>query len=242
MAMSSKLLSWKNVLLLMLGFCCGLTFAQTKKRDVVGVYYLQGVRELGSQIALQANGDFEYFLSYGGADQTAKGKWRQEGETVVLQTQASPPPSFTKATSLPHLIGDYAQPDAKPSLVLVKISTPSRELVWSNMLITAEFSNGKTRSGNTGRNGMLAFSVRTDPEWQGATILRIAVEYPEAKVPKRWFPIESPDVKTLQIEFEPGNLVADAFESMKLNVQVSANKNVELVTTENITSRRYTRR
>lgn len=49
-----------------------------------GHYYLSGVMETGSELLLKANGQFEWFISYGAVDQMAKGRWGRSGNTVTL--------------------------------------------------------------------------------------------------------------------------------------------------------------
>jgi len=56
--------------------------------DVAGHYVLRGVMEVGSELWLKPDGSFEYMLAYGAADYWAKGTWRQEGNTVILQSTA----------------------------------------------------------------------------------------------------------------------------------------------------------
>ncbi|MBA4087543.1 MAG: hypothetical protein C0491_07050 [Novosphingobium sp.] len=55
----------------------------------VGHYYLSGVMETGSELLLREDGTFEWFISYGAVDQTAKGTWARERDAIVLRT-ASP--------------------------------------------------------------------------------------------------------------------------------------------------------
>jgi hypothetical protein len=54
--------------------------------DLAGHYILQGVREVGSELLLKSDGTFEYMLAYGAADYWAKGTWRHENESVVLNS------------------------------------------------------------------------------------------------------------------------------------------------------------
>jgi uncharacterized protein len=67
--------------------------------DMAGVYNLSGVREMASQLVLNPDGTFEYALIYGAADYIAKGKWTAEGDSVVLNTDATSKPAFRLARS-----------------------------------------------------------------------------------------------------------------------------------------------
>lgn len=53
-----------------------------------GHYYLQGVREVGSELLLHKDGRFEWFLAYGAADQRARGRWAVRDGRVVLTAEA----------------------------------------------------------------------------------------------------------------------------------------------------------
>jgi hypothetical protein len=54
--------------------------------DLTGDYVLQGVMEVGSELLLKSDGNFEYMLAYGAADYWAKGTWRRENNCVVLNS------------------------------------------------------------------------------------------------------------------------------------------------------------
>ena len=54
--------------------------------DVSGRYYLQNLREVGSELLLKPEGTFEFMLAYGAADYWAKGSWRNESGVVILNS------------------------------------------------------------------------------------------------------------------------------------------------------------
>lgn len=53
---------------------------------IAGHYYLRGVREVGSELLLSADGRFDYLMSYGATDIQASGTWRSDGKQVILDT------------------------------------------------------------------------------------------------------------------------------------------------------------
>lgn len=57
------------------------------KGDVAGHYYLQGVRETGSELLLRPDGRFEWYITYGAVDQTARGTWTRTGDTIELHAE-----------------------------------------------------------------------------------------------------------------------------------------------------------
>ncbi len=67
--------------------------------DFAGHYVLEGVREVGSQLLLRPNGTFEYMLAYGAADYMAKGKWKQDGDAVVLTSDPAAAKPFRLVSS-----------------------------------------------------------------------------------------------------------------------------------------------
>lgn len=52
--------------------------------SLAGHYSMRGVMEVGSELRLQVNGQFEYMLAYGALDEYATGCWSREGQTVTL--------------------------------------------------------------------------------------------------------------------------------------------------------------
>lgn len=58
--------------------------------DVTGHYYLSGVREVGSELLLKPDGQFQFYMSYGAVDLEANGRWERQGEQVILTAVAAP--------------------------------------------------------------------------------------------------------------------------------------------------------
>lgn len=70
-----------------------LLLAAAAPSSVVGVYQLSGVREAAGGLELTADGRFSYGLSYGALDEAAQGKWRQDGNRILLTTDPKPRPA-----------------------------------------------------------------------------------------------------------------------------------------------------
>jgi hypothetical protein len=62
-------------------------------QDVAG-HYVSHVMEVGSELLLKPNGQFEFMLAYGAADYWAKGTWRRDGNAVVLTSSGKEEPPF----------------------------------------------------------------------------------------------------------------------------------------------------
>lgn len=64
-------------------------------QSLPGLYYLSGVREVGSTLKLGTDGRYTNSTSYGAVDQFIQGHWRVEGDEIVLQSEdALPEPPF----------------------------------------------------------------------------------------------------------------------------------------------------
>lgn len=69
----------------------------------VGRYVLTGMREVGSELILSADGQFEYMLAYGAYDEQASGTWQLKGKQVILNTRGEAvAPRFTLKSSAHH--------------------------------------------------------------------------------------------------------------------------------------------
>jgi hypothetical protein len=200
----------------LLAVCSAESTAQNLPKEVAGDYALQGVRETASGLKLLPNGRFDFAMSYGAVDREAHGKWTVTNGKVQLVSDPTPAAGFSFIAAQPNLSDDYAKYPDKPVSLVVKISTPRLAMTWSNMEVTAEFSNGQQRSGKTGNDGRLAFVDRQDAEWRGAKIRRVSVAYPKANAGPTWFQVESDAVKTVEINFEPGPLAPYAFKHAEL--------------------------
>lgn len=86
------------IVVLILGFFSSPAYAENtsplRQSDPTGHYYLQGVREVGSELILAKSGEFQWALMYGATDLFAKGTWHIENEKIVLTPEASAPGKF----------------------------------------------------------------------------------------------------------------------------------------------------
>ncbi len=56
--------------------------------NFAGQYYLQNLREAGSELLLKPDGTFQFEFAYGAADYSAKGTWKTQGNAVILNSAA----------------------------------------------------------------------------------------------------------------------------------------------------------
>ena len=198
---------------------------------LAGLYRVSDVREVAAELELRANGRFDYGLIYGGADESASGTWLVSAGKVRLLADKAAAPSLSWGKALPDFEGDYGKDVDKPVVLVVKVVSPQLGMTWSNMEVSAEFSNGQTRSGLTANNGMLGFLARDEPEWRGATVRRISVAYPKAKVAPQWFAIDAPSTKMAIVHFAPGEMIPSAFERLDLLIERDGAAGVVLLAT-----------
>ena len=102
--------------------------------ELTGHYYLRNVREVGSELVLKPDGTFEYMLAYGAADYWAKGTWRNDKGTVILDSgaeEAKPPIRLVRsaAKSIPGVRivvqGANGRPVPNIDVALVDASEPA---------------------------------------------------------------------------------------------------------------------
>jgi hypothetical protein len=77
--------------IMMLGLVSGVS-AATPAADIPGQYVLQ-VREMISHLKLEPDNSFSARIDYAGAQGAATGHWKQQGDTLILTSDAVEPPA-----------------------------------------------------------------------------------------------------------------------------------------------------
>ena len=186
------------------------------KKDVVGHYYMEGVREAAAELLLRPDGKFEYAFMYGGQDESARGRWELKDGRLTLTTEKAPPPSFSVDKVEATIDEEYLGSTAAPVLFVAVVKTKKLAASWSDVDVTVELSNGKRMSGKTGDDGKLAFTKKTGRDWKDVVVKRVGIGYSQYGVPQQWFPIDAKTMKTVRFELEPGNLISPAFDEANL--------------------------
>jgi hypothetical protein len=93
-----------------------LATAISQAADLTGRYYLQNLREVGSELLLKPDGTFEFALAYGAADYWAKGTWTAKDGRVILN---SPEPDDQNPPF--KLIRSY---DGKSAAIRIRVIAP----------------------------------------------------------------------------------------------------------------------
>jgi hypothetical protein len=119
---------------------------------LAGHYVLENAHEMGSELVLKPDGQFEYMLAYGAADLAATGKWRVKNDTVILDSKIPEgPPVKVLSTTMERT------PD-------VRIWIKGRnEKPVPNLDVALTASNGAATA-RTDSDGMAIFPNTTSPK------------------------------------------------------------------------------
>ena len=119
--------------------------------DVAGHYVLQGMTEVGSELLLKPDGQFEFMLAYGAADYWARGTWRREKDAVILRSSGKKDEPFRFLRS--------------------EVGTPGRIRVWvmgknghgvSHIRVTLHAADGDAEATTSG-DGAAVFPDVAEP-------------------------------------------------------------------------------
>lgn len=84
----------RNTVLTLILICCFSMHSIAQQKDHTGIYYLSGVMETASGIKLNPDSTFEFFFSQGAVDRTGQGIWKQDGESLILNSDPPISPGF----------------------------------------------------------------------------------------------------------------------------------------------------
>ncbi len=120
--------------------------AMAQPAGVSGHYTLQQFREVGSELLLKPDGNFEFMLAYGAADYWAKGTWRVQDQSVILN-------STPRAETAPfRLVRSSAE---KTAAIRVRVQAPNKRAV-PNIDVTLLTASGKLQA-RTDSDGVALF-------------------------------------------------------------------------------------
>ncbi len=172
-----------------------------ERSAVVGHYFLEGVREVGSELLLRADGTFEFMLAYGALDESGSGTWRVEGTTVVLQSAGVAHPPSVKLRSATGVATD--------SIRIVVVDTAARPL--SGIGVNAAHPRRGRSSAQTRQGQHVVHFEKGD----APTEISIGVDMLGFMVP---FPIGGKPKALYQFVFDQGDLATRRFEQQRLDI------------------------
>jgi hypothetical protein len=137
-------------------------FAEVKNtKDLPGHYYLQGVREVGSELLLSKDGQFQWMMSYGAVDQYAQGTWLVEkGKVLLLSTPPAENPSFRLFSEDEMRIRKPAKAGTWVAIVGVPQVGPT-----PGIEVKFESKTGKTLTATSDANGDAIVNMPDSEEW-----------------------------------------------------------------------------
>ena len=180
------------------------------KRTLVGHYYLQSVRETGSELLLRPDGRFEWMMSYGAVDQFAQGHWQAKGNTVTL---TSTPPDGHPVF---RLLGEEENNFRKLPVPGIWVATVGVRHVGPAQGMEVQF---ESRSGNKAvavsqANGDAIVSMPANETWSRAGLRRQG-----SADAMQWFDIPPQRAQERIASFALDNaqwIIPQAFETMEL--------------------------
>jgi len=170
-------------------------------RAIAGHYVLEGMREVGSELLLRPDGQFQFMLVYGALDETGEGTWTRDGAAVILQSAGVPHPPTVRLQG-----ADGVAVDSMTILVL----DPAGEPLSGVSLDLSRNSAAPVRSQTT-RNGYTLHFTRDMPP----TLLGISVEMLKFRVP---FALTAPVKATYRFVVDRGDMGTRRFEAKRLRV------------------------
>ncbi|HKR91376.1 hypothetical protein [Novosphingobium sp.] len=139
--------------------CFGLAPASTAladSLDLAGRYRLAEDHDAAGELAISADGRFDYGLAYGALDEEAHGRWQRQGDAICLYTEPKPmPPVLSKAP---------AAKTASQSATLMVVSPDGHGIPGVDFRIG--FDSGEPVDGYTQEYGFtLDPNERRTPRW-----------------------------------------------------------------------------
>ena len=93
------------VMVVLAALSIALATPSAQSDSAAGHYVLEGMMEVGSELLLKPDGQFEFMLAYGAADYWAKGSWRADKDAVVLNSAGKKEEPFRFLRSEPGTAG-----------------------------------------------------------------------------------------------------------------------------------------
>ena len=152
-------------------------------QKAAGTYSLRGVMEMAAGFNLQEDSSFEFFMSYGALDRTGKGKWTQEGNQVIFNSESSASSHFSLVKSS----------KSSDSSIRIIISDPNPILASA---VYAVLVNGNISSEPiNNQKGIISFPM------QAADSVKLLFEFAPEKV--ALFPLRLKEHNVYEFRFEP---------------------------------------
>lgn len=183
--------------------CLAKAAAAEPGASPVGHYRVTGVHELASELELTADGRFEWALIYGALDEHAAGKWKRDGNRILITTDQPVVPVIFTATS--------AVKDAA-AVLRIKVSGPGGDGL-AGVDIVIEFDTGEPATGYTQSYG---YSFTLTP---GRRVTAIRLGLPAYGVDFTRFAVDPGKANDLGFRFTPNDFGTRDFRAEPLAIQ-----------------------
>lgn len=157
--------------------------------------------EMAVGLKLQADGRFDYGLSYGALDESATGTWRVQGDSVLLTSDPVTPPTFV-------MLGQQPASDGKTHLVL---DVPKS---WTRQYFDAEIGLADGRV----VGGQLSDDSDAIPLAPGDRPVSLRLTLGVYEIRSDAFRLDGTAASTIHVRFEQNDLGKVAFAKTPLRI------------------------
>ncbi|HEV2746900.1 MAG TPA: carboxypeptidase-like regulatory domain-containing protein [Allosphingosinicella sp.] len=178
----------------MLGLAASLLLAAAAPAELAGDYVLHQP-ETASGLRLQKDGRFQWYLSQGALDLAAEGGWTRAGDTLILTTPSTVPPSFSLIS---------ATRTTQPELV-VRVENPAGAGI-QGIDILLRYAAGEAEVGHTDGEGGCRFELKQGGKPQ---YVALAIGMFEFRSPD--FAVDSARANVLTFRLQPNDLGKQSF-------------------------------
>lgn len=181
-------------------------------RELAGHYYLSGGGEVGSELLLKENGNFDWALMYGAVDQYAHGTWTLKDGKVTLTSAAQGKPDFKLFDD-----DDYGKTKPAEAGLWIAIVGFPHQGPLPDVEVCFESTSGKTATAVSKGNGDTIVNMPADEQWQ-----RAGLRMKGSKEPYQWIAVPPTRAKTRLAGFTVSNpqaIIPSAFKTMMLTVE-----------------------
>lgn len=157
-------------------------------QDDLAGRYSGSAMEMAAALDLRADGRFDYWLSYGAVDETSSGRWRREGNRILLTSDPFTPPRIA-----------LARREQASTNIALRLDVPdgfSRQY----FVTVVTFASGERRPIQLSEEGLVFAVDPADPP----VSLRLAL--PIAMLESEVVPIDGAKGWRIDFRFEPNEL------------------------------------
>jgi hypothetical protein len=170
--------------------------------SVEGTYGLVGVREAAGGLELGADGRFRYGFTYGALDEQAEGRWRLDGNRVLLTTDPAPrPPDWSLVAAEPGDPGQFA----------LLLEGPGGRPI-PNIEVEVRMTDGSVEKGTTSADWLEA-------ELDGRVPVAVSFHVPVYEISSSAFPIDVAKARRYRFRLDPRDLGVRDFRDWPLELR-----------------------